>query len=152
AKLLLDGTPVSLTEFANDPVTPVRHSHIPTLLSEYSRRAVATIGASVVSAGTAAVVSRVNALRGTGVRLIVADATRDVHLDRLARASSLVRHPILLCGSAGLAAGLARATPSAAARTELPQGGRAVVVVGSTNAIATRQVQRLGCAPGWRVL
>src|SRR5262249_58258384 len=76
----------------------------------------------------------------------------DVHLDRLARASSLVRHPILLCGSAGLAGGLARATPSAAARTELPQGGRAVVVVGSTNAIATRQVQRLGCAPGWRVL
>jgi uncharacterized protein YgbK (DUF1537 family) len=115
---LVDGEPVHRTRFAADPVTPEREAHLPTLL----------------------------AAEGLDpARCVVADARTDADLDAVVRA---VPDPssVLWVGSAGLARALAAAHPGPGAGSEARSAdgaGRTLVVVGSANGVARRQVMRL---------
>lgn len=102
----IDGQPVHLTEMADDPLSPVRISHIPALLERGWVGGVVHLPLAVVDRGIAAVQQWLAALPSSA-RAIVADAETDAHLDVLARAAH--EDPtLLLCGTAGLAAALAR--------------------------------------------
>jgi uncharacterized protein YgbK (DUF1537 family) len=100
---LVHGVPVHETEMRNDPRTPVREAHVPTLLAE-SFPSVATLGVEDLA-------------DPEKVRLtleendcIVADAERDADLEALVRA---VPDPsgVLWAGSAGLALALGGVYP-----------------------------------------
>jgi uncharacterized protein YgbK (DUF1537 family) len=117
----VDGEPVHRTRFADDPVSPVREAHLPTLLA------------------------------GEGVtdgRCVVADARTDADLEAIVRA---VADPadVLWVGSAGLARALAAVHPGPGVATEEPAGepeARVLVVAGSANDVAREQVRRLVAA------
>jgi D-threonate/D-erythronate kinase len=132
------GVPVDETEMRDDPQTPVREAHVPTLL----RDAFSSVG--TLGAGDVADPERVRVVLEEN-ECVVADAEGDSDLEALVRA---VPDParVLWAGSAGLALALGRVYPG-------PRAGdvgdrRApvrpvLVVVGSLSGVAREQVRRL---------
>jgi D-threonate/D-erythronate kinase len=144
---LVDGVPVHETEVRDDPYTPVREGHIPTLLAE-SIPSVSTLNAEEIEDDE--LVRR----RLEDARCIVADAASDGDLEALVRA---VPEPskVLWVGSAGLARALGAVYPGPHAGESPPPpvpARRVLVVVGSLSGVARGQLRRLveergGAAP-----
>jgi D-threonate/D-erythronate kinase len=130
--------PVDETETANDPHTPVREAHVPSLLAhEFS--SVGTLGVEDLADH--------ERVRRTleDCECVVADAERDADLEALVRA---VPDPdrALWAGSAGLALALGSVYPGPCAGTVGVQRAPVrpvLVVVGSLSGVAREQVRRL---------
>ena len=132
------GVPVNETEVRNDPQTPVREAHVPTLLAD-AFSSVGTLGVEDVADP-----ERVRLILEEN-ECVVADAERGSDLEMLVRS---VPDPdrVLWAGSAGLARALGSAYPG-------PREGGAgerrapvrpvLVVVGSLSGVARGQVRRL---------
>ena len=140
---LVRGVPVQETEARNDPRTPVREGHIPTLLAT----AFSSVGPlSVQDLADPATVRRTL----EGAVCVVADAARDEDLEALVRA---VPDPsrVLWAGSAGLAIALGHMYPGPSAGRAPPPPAPArkvLVVVGSLSGAAREQLRSLeeqGC-------
>lgn len=135
---MVHGTPVHETEFADDPKTPVREGHLPSLLAD----AIPKVG--VLSVGDVMDSAKVvRALRE--FRCVVADAERDEDLEALVRA---VPDPsaVLWAGSAGLAGALGVVYPGPRADEKPPPRPPArgvLVVVGSLSGVVREQLRRL---------
>jgi uncharacterized protein YgbK (DUF1537 family) len=139
--LLVNGTRVAETQFASDPVSPVRESHIPTLLEGSTGQRVACIGIGHVEAGPEALHREIS---GMPQAIVVCDATEQAHLDAIALAAAPAAGHWLLCGSGGLARSMrllllngrdaTRRTPHRQAH------GLALVVVGTRNKVAAEQL------------
>lgn len=142
---LVRGVPVHETDAKDDPRTPVREGHIPTLL--------AASFPSIASLLVEDLADPSNVRRALeNARCVVADALRDKDLEALVRA---VPDPsrVLWAGSAGLARALGGVYPGPHARTSPPAPApvhRVLVVVGSLSEVSRRQVRSLareyGCA------
>lgn len=142
---LVEGVPVHETDFEDDPKTPVREGHVPTLLAD----AVSDVGAlSVADLRDAAKVRRALSEH----RCVVADAEEDGDLAALVQA---VPDPsgVLWAGSAGLAGALGRAYPgprTGEKQSPRPPARGVLVVVGSLSGVAREQlallVEERGCA------
>lgn len=136
----IHGVPVAETEMGRDPVTPVTESLLPKWIGAQTRWPVAHVGVAAIDAGIEAVAAEIERQRSRGVRHIGFDATGAEHLNRIARLA-LNRFPeALLCGSAGLARGLAgqlppRRTPEAGQQAPILQAeaGRFLLVCGSAS-------------------
>jgi uncharacterized protein YgbK (DUF1537 family) len=159
--LLVNGTPVAETQFAQDPMWPVKESHIPTLLEGPMGRKVGCVSVAQVAAGPDALR---RTMEGMPQPVVVCDVTQQSHLDTIALAVGLalgsdrgqagVRW--LACGSGGLARSLSlllaarpdkkREAPSAAST------GPALVVVGTRNQVAARQLLKAKESLGLAVL
>jgi D-threonate/D-erythronate kinase len=132
------GVPVDETEMANDPHTPVREAHVPSVLAD----AFSSVGA--LGVGDLADHERVRrALED--YECVVADADRDADLEALVRA---VPDParVLWAGSAGLALALGSVYPGPSAGAVGVQRvpvRPVLVVVGSLSGVAREQVRRL---------
>ena len=135
---LVHGVPVHETEMRNDPRTPVRVGHVPTLLGMWSS-SVGTL--SVEDLEDPENVRRVIEKH----EWTVADATRDADLEALVRA---VPDPdaVLWAGSAGLALALGTVIPGphpAGGGVSFPRAGSVLVVVGSLNAASRGQLDKI---------
>ena len=134
---LVHGVPVHETEMRNDPRTPVREGHIPTLLAG-SFPSVATLGARDLADP--------EKVRRTleESECVVADAERDADLEALVRA---VPDPsdVLWAGSAGLALALGGVYPGPRAGAPASPGParRVLVVIGSLSGVSREQLRRL---------
>lgn len=158
--LYVDGVPVAQSAAGRDPVTPVRESHLPTLLASQTRRPVLHWPRLAPGQATAPAA----ALPDAGV--IVVDALEEGDLARLVRAALRAPQPLLLVGSAGLARPLAAqmaqapagqtARPAWTAAATMEEAGQparraqamrpdaaapVLVVCGSLHPIARAQVQ-----------
>ena len=131
--LLVHGVPVSQTAVGRDPVTPVKESHVPTLL-----------GAPLVVLDPAADDQELaSALRGHGP-VVVVDARDEEELDRGARAVIALGNQAVAVGSAGLAAHLAR-------RWRQQPTGPVLVVVSSLHDVSRGQAELLAAAGAHRI-
>jgi len=132
------GVPVDETEVSNDPHTPVREAHVPSLLAD----AFSSVGA--LSVEDLADPERVR-LALEENECVVADADRDADLEVLVRA---VPDParVLWAGSAGLALALGSVYPGPCTGDMGVQRGQVrpvLVIVGSLSDVAREQVRRL---------
>ncbi len=135
---LVHGVPVDETEMRNDPGTPVREAHVPTLLAD-----------AFSSVGTLGVEDLADPVRVRQVleenECVVADAGCDPDLEALVRS---VPDPagVLWAGSAGLALALGSVYPGPhKGDTERQRASvrPVLVVVGSLSGVAREQVRRL---------
>jgi uncharacterized protein YgbK (DUF1537 family) len=144
---LVRGVPVHETEARDDPRTPVREGHVPTLLAA----SFPSVGSLPVGdLGDPAAVRR--ALDGT--ICVVADAARDEDLETLVRA---VPDPseVLWVGSAGLAFALGNVYPGPhAGTTPAPPAPvrRVLLMVGSLSGVARGQLRSLSEGYGCRAV
>jgi uncharacterized protein YgbK (DUF1537 family) len=139
--LLVNGVPVAETQFARDPVSPVKESHIPTLLVTSMGRGVATISVKDIEAGADALFRKVTQMPE---KVIVADVTEQSHLVGIVQANVRAEGHWLLCGSGGMARELhlflgkpPKAARAAKSNTPI---GPALVVIGSQNQVAGKQL------------
>jgi uncharacterized protein YgbK (DUF1537 family) len=135
---LVHGVPVDETEMRNDPRTPVREAHVPTLLAD----AFASVGTLDVE--DLADPGRVRQILEES-ECVVVDAERDADLEALVRA---VPDPdrVLWAGSAGLvlALGSVYQGPRAGeSGVRMAPARPVLVVVGSLSGVAREQVRRL---------
>lgn len=146
---MVRGEPVHETRFSDDPVTPVREGHIPTLIAEHD----ATETAAEIGTLDVEDLGGPEEVRGVlkKYRWIVADATEDAHLRSLVES---VPDPtgVLWVGSAGLVKALGEACPGPrigqALSGETALGARVLIVVGSMNDVSREQLRRLESEPG----
>jgi len=139
--LLVNGTPLERTEFAQDPVTPVSESHVPTLIERQTKRRVAHIDLAEVRAGVDLLKKEIQRLIEKGTQIVVADAETQEDLAKIAEAS--MDSKALPCGSAGLAEEYARLLS--------PRLGL-LVVSGTVNAVTLDQIAAAEKEPDIKVL
>jgi uncharacterized protein YgbK (DUF1537 family) len=147
--LTVHGTPVHRTAAGTDPVTPVRESHLPSLLEAQVCRPVYPLTLSALHAAPAKLAAVLKAWRTADPAILVADAETAQDLRRIARLVLRERLPVA-AGSAGLALALSEMLRWRRGRgTSLPTGGRPVLlVVGSPNPVSLGQVAQIGRAGG----
>ena len=138
------GRPVHETEIGRDPKTPVRESHLVSLLQTQSRRTAAVVTLETVECGPRAIRDQVEAHLRRGAALLVCDAEDDTALRTIA-ASCVDRPDTLWVGSAGLADHLADALapPTSTTRVADLDGpdGPVLLVAGSVSQTTRQQVE-----------
>jgi uncharacterized protein YgbK (DUF1537 family) len=152
--LRVDGRPAGETAIARDPAFPRTGASVLALLASGGVRPVAPLPLTTVRRGPDEVRARLQRFMGTGGRAVVADA--ETAADLAVVASAGLDGPVLLAGSAGLAAALVARMPAA------KPGGRAaqpvrlrrpvLVVAGSAHPATRAQIERLGRRDGLDVL
>jgi D-threonate/D-erythronate kinase len=135
---LVHGVPVDETETRDDPQTPVREAHVPTLLGEAFSSVGTLYGEELADPERVRLALEEN-------ECVVADAERDSDLEALVRA---VPDParVLWAGSAGLAYAIGSVYPGPRAGDVGERRAPAqpvLVVVGSLSGVAREQVRRL---------
>ena len=104
---MLKGIPMERTEMACDPHSPIRESHLPTLLrtqlpDEYSD-IVGQIELKTVMKGAGPILQKIKELIDSGKRIIVADAVSTVDIEQIALALNKSDSRILPAGAASFA-------------------------------------------------
>jgi uncharacterized protein YgbK (DUF1537 family) len=101
---LVDGVPVNASAYGRDPMTPVKHCHLPSLLAEpLGWEAIAHLELKEVMTGPEAVLGAIVKAVAQRKRALVVDAARAEDLGAIARAMALAPYRLLPVGSAGLA-------------------------------------------------
>jgi uncharacterized protein YgbK (DUF1537 family) len=140
--LLVRGVPVHRTAAGRDPVTPVRESHLPTLLGRQVRRPVYALCLATLRGGAAQLCRTLRDWREAAPGIVLGDAVTPLDLDRLARLIAREGLFGVVAGSAGLATAVSAVLrwPRRAGRT--PPGAKApmLLVVGSPNPASLEQV------------
>lgn len=140
--LLVDGVPVHRTSIGRDPVTPVRESHLPTLLGHQVGRAIHSLCLTVLRGASGGAARAVREWRAASSGIVLADAATPRDLDLLARL--ILREGLF--GVAAGSAGLATALSGVLSWPRRPRGskpdakGPALLVVGSPNPTSLEQV------------
>ena len=134
---LVHGIPVHETEMRNDPRTPVKESHLPTLLRS-SFSSVTTLSIEDLSDA-----ERVR--EAFEAECVIVDAERDWDLEALVRAAPEPSE-VLWAGSAGLALAFGGVYPGPRvgdAPESVAPAHRVLVVIGSMSGVAREQLARL---------
>jgi len=138
--LLVKGVPVAETQFASDPLSPVKESSIPNLLEQSMRCKVGRVSVADIEAGPEALRQTIS---NKPENVVACDVMEQAHLSGIAQAAALAGGHWLLCGSGGLARELHILAD--VARMEKKQAeekavGPALVVVGTRNKVAASQL------------
>jgi len=130
---LVNHVPVEKTEFSQDPSTPVKISHVPSLMQTQMKRKVGHVALPTVLEGRKSLEKAVREKYDDGNEVIVVDASTDSDLKAIARVSMDLN--ALPCGSAGLAGAVSDLLGS--------RGKRSVFVAsGSVSEVTMRQITR----------
>ena len=107
---MLKGVPIERTEMACDPHSPIRESHLPTLLKnqlpEDYKDLIGQIELKTVMKGAGPILQRINELVNSGKKMIVADAVSTVDIEQIALAINKTDNKILPVGTAAFAQSL----------------------------------------------
>ncbi len=147
---LLKGIPIERTEMARDPHSPIRESHLPTLLKsqldESYEHLVGSIELKTVMKGAGPILKALNELIKAGKKLIVVDAVSTTDIEQIVLAMNKSEYNILPAGTAATAQVLSGIwysdiEPVQINKTipELPK----LIVSGSATEITAKQIKRL---------
>ena len=147
---LLKGIPIERTEMARDPHSPIRESHLPTLLKsqldESYEHLVGSIELKTVMKGAGPILIKLNELIKSGKKLIVMDAVSTTDIEQIILATDKSDYNILPTGTAATAQVLSDlwysdTEPNQINKTipELPK----LIVSGSATEITAKQIKRL---------
>lgn len=148
---LSKGTPISRTEMARDPHSPITESHIPSLLmsqlNETEQELVGSIGLKTVMNGAGPILMKINELIKDGKKLIVADAASLTDIEQIILAINKSNYRILPAGTA--------ATGKILAKIWLPESEQEIcddviiekkpklIISGSATQINAQQIEQL---------
>jgi uncharacterized protein YgbK (DUF1537 family) len=141
--LLVDGTPVSETQFTRDPISPVTESYIPRLLEQSMGDKVGIVSLDSINTDAE---SLYKVLDSRAEKILVCDATKQSHLHNIACASALAGRHWLLCGSAGLARELtvflANKNAATVGSESASLAGPALLAVSSMHQVSAMQLHK----------
>lgn len=139
--LLVNGFSVAQTQFAQDPVSPVKESHIPSLLEQSIKRQVGCVSVEDIDAGPEFLYRKISEMPQD---IVVCDVTAQSHLTSIAQTAAFAQGRWLLCGSGGLARELhLLVTKAPRVNTSTPSNllvGPALMVIGTRNQVTASQL------------
>lgn len=144
---LVNGQPLSRTEAASDPVSPVSESHIPTLIRGQTRLKIGQIGLKELHREQIPLKQTISQHVDNGERIIVFDAVTDDDLSIIAETAMSISPPPLMVGSAGLADQVSRILRQREHRPitrKTKSDGAIIVVSGSLSAVTSKQLDAIG--------
>ena len=141
--LMVNGVAVAETQFANDPILPVKESHIPTLLEQSIKCRVGCVAVEDIDTGPESLYQKISCMPQD---IVVCDAMKQPHLAGIAQAAALAENRWLLCGSGGLARELHLFLTKSCSVNETTSPsliyGPALVVIGTRNQVAADQLMK----------
>ncbi len=139
----INGLPVADADPGRDPITPVRESHIPSLLQIDAGISSSSIPLSVIRAGPEAIAKAFETHRATGTEVLVPDVQTDDDLKVIVSAMEATDLTLVSAGSAGLAEHLAQqCTFPPLPPPALAQSSFVAAIVGTPNTHTRRQIDR----------
>ena len=138
----LDGVPVAEAAPGQDPLTPVRESHIPRLLRDSAGLKTEWVPLDVVRGDRDGLVDALRRAQGAGVDVVAPDGETDGDLRAIALALRVAEAGRICAGSAGLAEHLAAPDQSSIQPANLGGSGFVAAVVGTPSAHTRAQVER----------
>ncbi len=148
---MLKGVPIERTEIARDPHSPIKESHLPTLLASQlpcqCDDLVGLIDFRTVIKGAGPILQKIHELIQKGKKLIVADAASTIDLEQIALAINKSNHEILPAGAAAFAHALSEQwfenlEENALIPTTVPKLPK-FIVSGSATQITASQIDKL---------
>ncbi len=147
---LLKGLPISMSDMAMDPVSPILESHIPTMFKEQvgaeHEDIIGCIELKTVMNGAGPILKRLNELIESGKKLIVADAVSTTNIEQIVLAINKLEYKILPTGTAAFAKVLANVWLGSIKKHDeqlkipnLPK----LILSGSATQITAKQIERL---------
>jgi uncharacterized protein YgbK (DUF1537 family) len=132
-RVLVNNIPLEKTDFAQDPLSPVKESHVAALIKYQTQREIGELSLSTVRSGFESLAKETQKLIEAGKEIIVSDAETQEDLAKIAGVSAACG--ILPCGSAGLAAEVSRLLISRLRRSSM------LVISGSVNNVTLNQIK-----------
>ena len=129
-QLLVNGVPIEKTEYAYDPLSPVRVSRISVLIEQQTGKRVGEIPLSKIRRDVNSIIEEIQRHIEKGKKIIITDAELQSDLEKTAKAAMAL--DVLLCGSAGLASALS---------SQLAVKSKVLVVSGSVNNVTLDQIE-----------
>ena len=142
----LHGIPLTETEVAKDPKTPVLESSIPQLLESQANQKVGLVRTGDLGSDLALWKSELTHWREKGVQWLVFDAETDEHLKSIASCISSITEKVVWVGSAGLAEYLPEELGLVNVDSVKPlevKNTDVLVVSGSLSSVTRKQISRL---------
>lgn len=148
-KQLLRGKPLDKTEMALDPLSPIMESYVPALVKRQSKRNVGHVPLEEVNLGQDGLMVSLSTRIRCGDEIIVIDAAEREHLHTIALAIASLDLPLVIAGSAGLAAELPEALRVVSSNdrgTDERCANGVLVVCGSASPTASGQLDYAAAA------
>lgn len=142
----LNGKLLAETEIANDPLSPVHESHIPTFLQEQTNRKFGLIDLDELRAGQSTIQKKLEALKADNIQFVVVDSEQEDDLKLLLDTVQGLDYSIGWVGSAGLANYLPSFLGIEQKRKQfsIPKQDKPILtVVGSVNITSRNQLKSL---------
>lgn len=140
-RLFINDTPLHATDFAKDPLAPVRSSDLTELLGQPQKTA--AISLATLDAGMDATLAEVNRLRARGFSWLIFDAVNARQLETVAKTGLSLPKTPLFAGSAGLAKALAMQLGSFKPAATLKKTDSVFFVSGSAHKATHAQLEKL---------
>lgn len=143
--LIVGDQPLGTSEYYYDHYEPACASYIPSLLEQQTQMPVGLIELKDVIKGREAILEKVIYLYNKGIKIIVADATNNHHLEEILIGSSNFSGSVMYAGSAGLANFLFRIHQERKQeKYNTSEGNNPILVlIGSRNSVMNSQVDYL---------
>ncbi|WP_080874075.1 four-carbon acid sugar kinase family protein [Oceanobacillus timonensis] len=148
---IIDNIPLSQTPVAKDVRTPVEESHCPTLIKNQTDYPVETISLNTILAGKASLEKRLQKVRESGAKIVIADAVSLEHIDVIAQVVSGLKWNVLMIDPGPFTERMAyyngftmkeEALNTSAVSTE-QQKGTVLAVAGSASSVTKEQIHHL---------
>ncbi|MEW9501111.1 four-carbon acid sugar kinase family protein [Jeotgalibacillus marinus] len=148
--LYVNGIPVTETEFAKDPKTPVLHNFIPNLLGEYREKTAVLTRHHLYQSN---VHEWVQEQLNNGIKWIVCDTEKEEDFHILSQLDEHEDYSITWAGSAGLINHLKLVNDKVDTNKEVKLEAKQVLVVsGSLSSTTSEQIQHLSNRPNTHML
>jgi len=132
---LVNQVPLNLTEISKDPLTPVKESHVPTLLRKQTKRNVMHIPLSKVM-NPSDLAEELKKIKKEKSGIVIIDAVTQNDLKTIAKTLSIVGLERLTSGPAGLAEEMPEALGFVTSKP-------AVLISGSISEVTMRQINKI---------
>ena len=142
---LVHGKLLENTEVASDPLSPIANSHVPTIVSQQSRRKTAQVGLNEIRRSLKSLSDRVAELKAQGFEILVFDTATQEDMNKIANLCPEQHDLTVQCGSAGFAEELAK---NMTRRKDMPT----LVIAGSLSQVTRGQVDMLRLQPKTRIM
>lgn len=136
----VDGAVLHNTQSANDLMTPITNSHLPSQLQAQTERKIGTITVETIEQGIEAIIEAINERLQLDERYVVFDAESEAHLADIVHSIRVSGLHALWCGSAGLAHALFHRSSSGLSNVLLTEKKQVLVSVGSVSEKTRKQV------------
>lgn len=94
--MLVNGIPLQESDVANDPVSPLCDSYLPSILNRQTMRKVELIPLNSISKGSLVIEQEINNHIQKGARLILCDAVTEEHIESIAESMVKIKHKQLI--------------------------------------------------------